>query len=84
MDELLSIPTWLLLALTGKAIVFAGSFGRWRGESLFTNEERGDSAPRSLWFKVDGQLVVSVTILRFIGGLFYVLLAIVLFGLLLR
>lgn len=81
MDELLSIFFWFLLVLTGKTIVIVGSFGLWRGESLFTKEERGYSVPRSLWFKRDGQLVVSVAGLQFIGGLFYVLLTFFLFWL---
>ena len=74
MDQLLTTFLWFLLVLTGKAIVTVGSFGICRGESIFTNEDRGHSAPRSLWFKRDGQLVVSVPCLQVIGGLFYVLL----------
>ena len=81
MDQLLSIFLWFLLVLTGKAIVIVGSFGLWRGESIFTKEDRGYSASRSLWFKSNGQLVVSVAGLQLIGGLFYVLLTFFLFWL---
>ena len=83
MDELLSIFFTFLLVLTGKAIVIVASFGQWRSEPLCANEVRAYSAAGSLWFKRDGQIVVTVGGLEFIGFVFYVLLACVLFWLLL-
>ena len=83
MDELLSIFFTFFLVLTGKAIVIVASCGQWRSEPLCANEVRAYSAAGSLWFKRDGQIVVTVGGLEFIGFVFYVLLACVLFWLLL-
>lgn len=79
MDELLSGLFELVLIWTGKVVVSVGSLGQWRGESLCNDEGRTYSAAGSLWFRRDGQLVVTVTGLQLIGGLFYVLLIFILF-----
>ena len=81
MDELLSGFVGLLLVLTGKIVVIVGSFGQWRGESLRADEGRTYSAAGSLWFKRDGQRVVTVTGLLLFGVLFYVFLTFILFWL---
>ena len=83
MDEFLSIFFTLLLVLTGKTIVIVGSLGQWRSEPLYAKKVPAYSAAGSLWFKRDGQIVVTVSGLEIIGFLFYVLLAVVLFCLLL-
>lgn len=79
MDELLSGFFGLVLIWTGKVVVSVGSLGQWRGESLSNDEGRTYSAAGSLWFQRDGQLVVTVTGLQWIGVLFYVLLIFILF-----
>ena len=63
------------MIFTGKAVVSAANFGRWRGEQLSSSEGRIHSPAGALSFKRDGQRVFTATGLFFIGGMFYALFA---------
>lgn len=82
MAELLGLLAWLFVEVvligTGKAVVALASFGRWRGESLRTNEGKIHGPAGALSFKRNGQRVISVNGLLFVGILFYVVFAIAL------
>ena len=68
MGEAIAALLWmgaeLVLVFTGRCIVAAASLGRWRAEQLRST--------------TNGQRVVTVTGLLFVGILFYVLIALVL------
>lgn len=49
------------MIFTGKAVVSAASFGRWRGEQLSSSEGRIHSPAGALSFKRDGQRVFTAT-----------------------
>jgi len=66
----------LVLALTGKFVVWVLSFGRWRSESLREGESRVFAAAGALSFVRDGQRVITTTGLFFVGLAFYVLLVV--------
>ena len=67
-----------VFVLTGRAVVWLISFGRWRGEEMTTNEALIYSAAGSLSLIRDGRRVITDTDLMFFGIAFYVLLAVVL------
>jgi hypothetical protein len=75
-DELVSLLGWLvvdvLLINTGRAVVFALSLGRWRGERFGGNEGRVHAMAGALSFKLDGQRVVTRSGLIFVGVAAYV------------
>lgn len=82
MEELLLFVTSFILDVvlrgTGRAVVFLGSFGRWRGEDVVAREGRIHGASGALSFRREGQRVVTSTGLVLAGLLFYAaLLAIV-------
>ena len=82
MEELLLFVTSFILDVvlrgTGRAVVFLGSFGRWRGEDMVAREGRIHGASGALSFRREGQRVVTSTGLVLAGLLFYAaLLAIV-------
>ena len=82
MGEAIAALLWmgaeLVLVFTGRCIVAAASLGRWRAEQLRSNANRIHGPAGALWFERDGQRVVTVTGLLFVGILFYVLIALVL------
>ena len=69
----------LVMILTAKGLVRIVSFGKWRGESLLTNEASIHSAAGSLSFVLNGQRVVTCAGLTLIGIAFYGLVFPVLF-----
>ena len=78
MAEIITAFVWelleLFLAFTGKFVVWALSFGRWRSESLRENESRVFAAAGALSFVREGQRVITSTGLVFAGLAFYILL----------
>jgi hypothetical protein len=71
----------LLLLYTGKVVVSALSFGRWRGEKIDQKEGRIYSAAGSLSFIRDGQRVITVNGLLFAGiGFYLALVALLIFS----
>lgn len=72
----------LVLIFTGKGVVWLLSFGRWRGESMMTNEASIHSAAGSLSFVLDGRRIITVAGLTLIGAAFYALFFPILFFLL--
>lgn len=78
MAEIITAFVWelleLILAFTGKFVVWALSFGRWRSESVRENESRVFAAAGALSFVREGQRVITVTGLVFAGLAFYILL----------
>jgi hypothetical protein len=69
----------LVLIFTGKGVVWLLSFGRWRGESLSTNEASIHSAAGSLSFVLHGRRIITVAGLTLIGAAFYVMFFPILF-----
>jgi hypothetical protein len=82
MENVLNWLLWLLVEFvlvgTGKAVVRVVSFGQWRGEHMSRNEGRIYSAAGALSFKREGQRVITVNGLLFVGVFFYVVLAVLL------
>jgi hypothetical protein len=80
MTEIFAAFVWLLLelflAFTGKFVVWALSFGRWRSESLRNAESRVFAAAGALSFVREGQRVITTTGLVFAGLAFYILLVV--------
>lgn len=78
MAEIFAAFVWelleLVLAFTGKFLVWALSLGRWRSESLWENKSRVFAAAGALSFVREGQRVVTATGLVFAGLAFYILL----------
>jgi preprotein translocase subunit Sec61beta len=78
MAEIITAFVWelleLILAFTGKFVVWALSFGRWRSESVRENESRVFAAAGALSFVREGQRVITATGLVFAGLAFYILL----------
>ena len=78
MAEIITAFVWelleLILAFTGKFVVWALSFGRWRSESVRENESRVFAAAGALSFVREGQRVITATGLVFAGLAFYMLL----------
>ena len=66
----------LVLAFTGRILVWAISFGRWRSESLREDESRVFAAAGALSFVREGRRVITTTGLIFTGLIFYILLVI--------
>jgi len=66
----------LVLAFTGRILVWAISFGRWRSESLREDESRVFAAAGALSFVREGRRVITSTGLIFAGLTFYLLLVI--------
>jgi hypothetical protein len=81
-EELASLAGWFLLELllihTGRAVVFAVSLGRWRGEQIEKREGRIYGTAGALSFKRDGRRVITVNGMLFLGVLFYIALAVAL------
>ncbi|MDE2296625.1 MAG: hypothetical protein KGL99_08035 [Burkholderiales bacterium] len=82
MEDVLGWLLWLVVEVTligtGKGVVRVVSFGRWRGERMSRNEGRIYSAAGALSFKHEGQRVITVNGLLFVGVLFYAVLAVLL------
>ena len=78
MDAALAFIVEYVIVLTGRAVVWLLSFGRWRGEEMTTDEALIYSAAGSLSFVRDGRRVITDTGLMFFGIAFYALLAMVL------
>jgi len=80
MAEIVAAFVWglleLVLALTGKLVIWALSFGRWRSESLREDESRVFAAAGALSFVREGQRVITTTGLVFAGLAFYILLVV--------
>lgn len=68
----------VLLAYTGKAVLWCLSFGRWRSESLREDESRVFAAAGALSFVRDGRRVITTTGAVFAGVAFYLLLGVLL------
>lgn len=79
MGEVTAALAWaaieLLLLFTGRALVLAITVGRWRAESMSSDEGRIYGAAGALSFKRDGRRVVTCTGQVLAGCLFYFLLA---------
>ena len=75
MAEIVASLLWglveLLLVFTGKAVIWAFSFGHWRSESLKEDESRVFAAAGALSFIRDGKRVVTATGMLFAGLAFY-------------
>lgn len=78
MGEAVAALLWalieLLLIVTGKFVVTAVSWGRWRGERLNSKEDSIYGPAGALSFKREGQRVITANGLLIAGVLFYVLL----------
>jgi len=83
MGEAVAVLLWaafeVAFVFTGKFVVLALSFGRWRGERISSKEGCIYGPAGALSFKREGQRVITANGLLFVGVLFYVLLAFVLF-----
>lgn len=66
----------LVLAFTGRILVWVISFGRWRSESLREDESRVFAAAGALSFVREGRRVITTTGLIFAGLTFCLLLVI--------
>ena len=66
----------LVLAFTGKILVWAISLGRWRSEPLREDENRVFAAAGALSFVREGRRVITNTGLIFAGLTFYILLVV--------
>jgi hypothetical protein len=81
-EEMVAFIGWLFVELillkTGRAVVFLGTFGRWRGEKTEEKEGRIHGLAGALSFKREGQRVVTVNGLFVIGLVFYVGLVVLL------
>jgi hypothetical protein len=71
MDSLLSGLFEEVTRFLGRVVLWAVSFGRWRGESFRGSEAATHSAAGSIWFKREGQVVFTDSGLLFIGLGFY-------------
>jgi fatty acid desaturase len=82
MADIVAAFLWALaevvLAYTGKAVIWSLSFGRWRSESLREDESRAFAAAGALSFVRDGQRVITTTGIVFAGLAFYVLFGVIL------
>lgn len=78
MEDGLGLLAWLaletLLVRTGKVLVAIISFGSWRAEDFRQQEGRIYSAAGALSFRRDGQRVITLNGLLFIGLGFYIAL----------
>ena len=76
MEEIVAFVGWLLIEIillkTGKAVVFLGTFGRWRSEKVEEKEGRIHGLAGALSFKREGQRVITTNGLVLVGLLFYV------------
>ena len=76
-DALVSL-VWLVLdfvlVCTGRAVVWAVSFGRWRGERQLEGEAKTYAGAGALWFEREGRHIFTATGLLFVGIAFYVAL----------
>lgn len=81
MEELLLFVTSFILHVvlrgTGRAVVFLGSCGRWRGDDVVAREGRIHSASGALSFRREGQRVVTSTGLVLVGLLFHAALVVI-------
>jgi hypothetical protein len=75
-EEILAFLGWLLVEVvllkTGRAVVFLGTAGRWRGEKVEEKEGRIHGLAGALSFKREGQRVITTNGLFVIGLFFYV------------
>lgn len=69
----------IALIFTGKLVVTAISFGRWRGENLASAEARIYGPAGALSFKHEGKRIITANGLLFVGICFYVVLVFLLF-----
>lgn len=80
MTEFLVAMLWsaieVLIVFTGAQVVRVVSLGRWRAERRGGNEARTWSAAGALSFRHQGQRVVTIHGLMFVGLLFYGLLGV--------
>jgi len=74
MDQVISAALEVILVVTGRLAVWLFSFGRWRGESLASEEGKIYGAAGALSFVYEGQRVVTHTGQLFAGIAFYLLL----------
>jgi hypothetical protein len=74
MEEIIGFTLEFIAIQTGRLIVWLVSFGRWRGEAWRGNEGRIYGPAGGMSFVRDGQRVITVTSLLFIGIAFYVAL----------
>lgn len=79
MEELATFLYWLvaevILLQTGRLLVWACTFGRWRSESIARQEGRVFSAAGALSFRRDGRRVITRTGLFIAGAAFCLALA---------
>jgi hypothetical protein len=85
MTEFLVTMLWsvleVLLVFTGAQVVRVVSLGRWRAERQGSKEARTFGAAGALWFRHQGERVVTTSGLLFAGLLFYGLLVPLMFAL---
>lgn len=78
MEELVAFVGWLVVEIvllnTGRAVVFTGTFGRWRSEKLSGKEGRIYGLAGALSFKREGRRVVTTNGLLLVGIAFYLAL----------
>ena len=76
MDDLLGAIFLFLVEVvvinTGRAVLAVVTLGRWRGEKLGSREARVYGLAGALSFKREGQRIITVNGLLFIGIAFYV------------
>jgi len=76
MNELPASIFWVVVTQTGRIVVWAVSFGRWRGEPLLEEEGRIYGAAGALSFVRDGQRVITDTGSFLVGIAVYIVLLI--------
>lgn len=72
MDDIIGGLLGVIAIQTGRVVVWLVSFGKWRGEPLFSDEGRIYGAAGALSFVRDGRRVITDTGLLFVGVAFYV------------
>lgn len=71
MDLLVKIFMEIVLAQTGRFVVWAVTFGRWRAERFEEREAEVYAPQAGLYFKRGGQYVVTAIACVFAGFVFY-------------
>jgi hypothetical protein len=71
MDLLIKIIMEIVLAQTGRFVVWVATFGRWRAERFEEGEAEAYAPEAGLYFKRGGQYVITAISCVFAGLVFY-------------
>ncbi|MGC1172993.1 hypothetical protein [Polaromonas sp.] len=71
MDLLFRIIVDIVLAQTGRFVVWVATFGRWRAERFEEGEAEAYAPEAGLYFKRGGQYVLTAIACVFAGFVFY-------------